>query len=139
MMTRTLRTRSRILQPRILQPARYCTRVLTQTERAVHFHVGRPKRCEGKMTMKRKEDVPTCREDQTVSVRGQLPYYQLELLEGVSEARELRDAAAEEFRLALIMARSAGCSLRQIARAAGMSHQGVRWLLGEDPRSREDR
>lgn len=62
-----------------------------------------------------------------------------QLLATVREARELREAAAEEFRLALRRARAAGCSLREIARAAEMSHQGVRWLLGEDPRTREDR
>lgn len=55
------------------------------------------------------------------------------LLDAVEIARERRDAAERAFRETLARACEAH-SLRVVARYAGMSHAGVRWLISHDKR-----
>lgn len=55
------------------------------------------------------------------------------LLDAVEIARERRDAAERAFREALERA-AEHHSLRTVARYAGLSHNGVRWLIGHDKR-----
>ena len=55
------------------------------------------------------------------------------LLDAVEIARERRDAAERAFRETLERACESH-SLRVVARAAGLSHNGVRWLIGQDKR-----
>ena len=59
----------------------------------------------------------------------------MSLLEAVTQGRELRDEAQAEFLRALHRAQEGGHSLREIGRAADMSFNGVRWLLGNDKRA----
>ena len=59
------------------------------------------------------------------------------LLQACREARELRDEAERQFRLALRRAASAH-TLREIGRAAGMSFNGVRYLI-HNPRREENK
>lgn len=56
------------------------------------------------------------------------------LLEAVREARELRDVAEREFRRALVRAHESGVSLRVLAKAASMTHQGVFWHIKREER-----
>lgn len=60
------------------------------------------------------------------------------LLDAVEIARERRDAAEQAFRETVRRARESH-SLAQIGRAAGMTKNGVRWITGEDERSRKGR
>jgi hypothetical protein len=50
-------------------------------------------------------------------------------LEAVQHARELRDAAARNFRDALVRAKQEGHSLSELGRAAGLTRAGVAYLL----------
>lgn len=51
------------------------------------------------------------------------------LLEIVSEARELRDAAEREWRNAIVRARAGRHTLEEIGRAAGLKKAGVAYVL----------
>lgn len=74
-----------------------------------------------------------------MAARGAVPRVTA-LLDIVSEARELRDAAEEEFRRALVKAHEAGHSLRVIGGAAGMSWSNVRkWILEGKPSERREK
>lgn len=51
------------------------------------------------------------------------------LEEAVREARELRDLADAQFRLAVLRASQGGMSLRAIARVAGLTFSGVAYIV----------
>lgn len=55
------------------------------------------------------------------------------LLEILQEARDLRDAAEREFRLALKRAAELH-TLRELASVTGLTRQGVHWLLKREQR-----
>jgi len=51
------------------------------------------------------------------------------VLDAVREAAQARDAADSDFRRLLREAHGEGHSLAEIGRAAGLTKQGVRWLI----------
>ena len=56
------------------------------------------------------------------------------LLRAVTRAAKRRQASDQEYRAAITAARDAGHTLPEIGRAAGLTAQGVHYLLRPDPR-----
>ena len=61
------------------------------------------------------------------------------LLRAVTRAASRRTTTEQAFRASLRAAVDGGHSLREVGQAAGLSYEGVRYLLHPDPRKNERR